>query len=240
MLFVLLAAPVVYAQNVNPASLHMSANRGGSAVLPLSQVASNSIEDGRGKKGAGIDTRADIQHALLGDFNGDGRTDMMFASGPGSWTVCLAQTFAFQCSVWRSTSDLSGGNILLGDFNGNGRTDMMVASGPGSWTVCLAQTSAFQCDIWRSTSDLSGEDILLGDFNGSGRTDMMVSLGLGRWNVCFAETFAFVCNVWNSNLNAFVPDVVQERASGGAWKAEAMPLGAVKSVAPSLSFLAAS
>ena len=141
-------------------------------------------------------TSADVPRMFTGDFNGDGRTDL------------IGQMASGQLRLWPSTGDLSadsrlfttatsrivGGGwtltnvprIITGDFNGDGRTDV------------IQQLTNGQLKIWPSTGDISADNLLFtsatarivgsgwtqanipriitGDFNGDGRTDIIAQL----------------------------------------------------------------
>ncbi|MEU8664414.1 FG-GAP-like repeat-containing protein [Actinoplanes philippinensis] len=135
-------------------------------------------------------TTTNIQRILTGDFNGDGRADIIGQDSTG------------QLRAWPSTGDMSADNklftgaarivgtgfsaasfprLLTGDFNGDGRTDL------------LAQNASGQLKVWGSTGNLNGgvlfpgsgvvvgsgytatafPRILTGDFTGDGRTDII-------------------------------------------------------------------
>ncbi|MEU4165134.1 FG-GAP-like repeat-containing protein [Actinoplanes sp. NPDC026670] len=139
--------------------------------------------------GTGFSTTA-FPRLLTGDFNGDGRTDL------------LGQNAAGQLKAWGSTGNLNGGvlfpgsgvvvgtgftttsipRILTADFTGDGRTDI------------IGQDSTGQLRAWASSGDLSADArllpgpvrivgsgwtttniprILTGDFTGDGRTDII-------------------------------------------------------------------
>ncbi|MFC7205947.1 SpvB/TcaC N-terminal domain-containing protein [Comamonas endophytica] len=85
----------------------------------------------------------------LGDFNGDGITDMIGDTGGGGiWHVCLSTTSGFNCESWSSHQGGRDNNVF-GDFNGDGLTDMMAHTGEGgSWHVCLSTGSGFSCSYW--------------------------------------------------------------------------------------------
>ena len=145
---------------------------------------------------------------LVGDFNGDGRTDVTllrripgwgtmpvaFANGDGSWGITngLIGPFADWATV-------SGVQVLTGDFNGDGRTDVTLlrripgwgtmpvafANGDGSWRITNGLIGPFA--DWAT---VSGVQVLTGDFNGDGRTDVTLLRRIPGWGtmpVAFAN-----------------------------------------------------
>jgi hypothetical protein len=123
---------------------------------------------------------------LVGDFDGDGRTDIALTGGWGWWTLPVAfsngdGTFAVSnndigdFAVWAT----EGATKALGDFNGDGRTDialtgvqgwgtipMALSNGDGTFTVANPGVGDFAIyATWEGS-------VLTGDFNRDGRTDI--------------------------------------------------------------------
>jgi hypothetical protein len=180
--------------------------------------------------GTGFSTTS-FPRLLTGDFNGDGRTDL------------LAQNASGQLKAWASTGNLSGGvlfpgsgvvvgtgftttniqRILTGDFTGDGRTDI------------IGQDSTGQLRAWASSGDLSADAklfpgpvrivgggwtttniprILTGDFNGDGRTDIIRQDSTG------------LLRVWASTGDLSADNRMfagQSRIAGGGWTQAAYP-----------------
>ncbi|HEY4942215.1 MAG TPA: FG-GAP-like repeat-containing protein, partial [Rhizomicrobium sp.] len=104
---------------------------------------------------------------FLGDFNGDGRTDLfdqnststaaLFSNGDGTFTSDGGD------------SSLATGTLVPADFDGDGCTDMLAqgASNLIHYFCSPATTSV-------SVTNFTGSTIVLGDFNGDGKSDLLV------------------------------------------------------------------
>jgi uncharacterized protein YbdZ (MbtH family) len=118
--------------------------------------------------------------AASGDFNGDGRTDVLLVNDNGSVTDWLGQadgTF-FSNHVNASYALPAGWQVATtGDFNGDGVDDVLLRnSSSGTITEWLGQpTGGF---TWNSAAtyglDSSWHVAGAGDFNGDGRADVLL------------------------------------------------------------------
>jgi hypothetical protein len=143
---------------------------------------------------------------IIGDFNGDGLTDVAHArTGWGYWRVSLAQAGGgFITEDWSTganpaLNNLADGNeaVITGDFSGDGLTDVAHArSGWGYWRVSLAQVGGgFITEDWSTGSILAlntysdgSEAVITGDFNGDGMTDVAHSRSKwGGWQILVAQ-----------------------------------------------------
>jgi RHS repeat-associated protein len=144
----------------------------------------------------------DVNRAITGDFNGDGKTDLAFVEGWGATapvSIYLSRGRAFAAAVAGpsrmvnaddNVAQLDIARVGVGDFNGDGKTDLAAAEG--------SDANAYAMSIYLSNGDgtfamptagpqrtiTSGADIKrihYGDFNGDGRTDILAVEGWNSW-----------------------------------------------------------
>jgi len=153
----------------------------------------------------------------LGDFNGDGRSDVFYATG-SEWRVSYSGT-----SAWTTlnTSTATRASLAFHDFNGDGRTDVFRSSG-GKWSVSYGGTSSW---VTLNTQAATLAELAFGDFNGDGRADVFRATG-SAWQVSWGGTTTW--RTLNSSLHTlpslrlgdFNGDGITDgfRADGVTWK----------------------
>jgi hypothetical protein len=117
---------------------------------------------------------------LAGDFNGDGRTDIVtFTRGDsGLVIVSLSNGSGFEPATTWHTHFASGDEVpAVGDFNGDGKDDIVTFTRGerADVFVSLSDGAKFVQDAWKWHDYFAaGQEIpLAGDFNGDGRTDIV-------------------------------------------------------------------
>ncbi len=138
---------------------------------------------------------------VLGDFNGDGLTDIAlvrqtpgwasipiaFAVGDGTWRITNGPAPSF-ITDWAHTP---GVRIVTGDFNGDGLTDIALvrqtpgwgsipiafAVGDGTWRITNGPAPTFISD-W---AHQPGVRVVAGNYNGSGLTDIALVRQTPGW-----------------------------------------------------------
>jgi hypothetical protein len=138
--------------------------------------------------------------AGIGDFNGDGRSDVLWRDASGTLSEWLGQSNG--SFAWNSKAAFQIGTDWqlagTGDFNGDGIDDLLWRnSGTGQATEWLGQSDG--TFAWNANFNLSTNFHLAGtgDFNGDGITDLMwrdASGNLSEWLGQSNGSFA-----WNPN-----------------------------------------
>ncbi len=137
-----------------------------------------------------------LMRYVIGDFNGDGRSDVLFqAAGTNApWSLALGNadgTFSISdqansmfSGVTLLDAHTGGTNYHAADFNGDGRIDLLAAAVTGgSMNLYINTGSGF------TTTTLSGPSFgnrtLVGDFNRDGAADILYqNAGTGSpWSV---------------------------------------------------------
>ncbi len=133
-----------------------------SQIRDVDVVTDPLVNDGTGNQSEAQPAPAGRQFSLLGDFNGDGRTDgfdgaaqkAYFSVGDGTFTADTAHTAA------------SAG--IAGDFDGDGCTDVLQQG--------ATNNVVYYCNPAVATAtapNLTSSAVVSGDFNGDGITDLL-------------------------------------------------------------------
>jgi FG-GAP-like repeat len=131
--------------------------------------------------------------SFIGDFNGDGRSDVLLrgVSGWDTTPVYLSNgdgtfTFSNAADTTKTLFNLPSAQAFIGDFDGDGKTDVLVKGVAGWDTTPVFFSSGDGTFRFSNAADPSktifnfvGAETLLGDFDGDGKTDVLLKNGAG-------------------------------------------------------------
>lgn len=113
-----------------------------------------------------------------GDFNGDGKADVLGTWEGGRLFVSLGASREWiPQSVFTSVKTLK-----IGDFNGDRKSDVFIAHS-GHWYVSYG----WPMYVWKSINKSDVKDVKLVDLNGDGITDVFSARG-GNWYISYGGT----------------------------------------------------
>lgn len=148
--------------------------------------------------------QSDNARPLVGDFNGDGRSDLALVGAAswhtipvalsganGTWSVINVDVGAF--GAWANTSNAK---VVVGDYDGDGRTDIALVGGAGWSTIPVAFSNgdgSFRVEnrpvsSFGTWAAVPGVIVVPGDFDGNGRTDLALVGGSGWTTIPIATS----------------------------------------------------
>lgn len=140
----------------------------------------------------------------LGDFNGDGRTDLLCRDASRIMIDYADTAGRFGGTNWSLNTAWcthAGAQIHLGDFNGDGRTDLMCRDPGRLWFDYADAAGRFATTDWYLDTTWcteAGAVLHLADVNGDGRTDLLCREP-SRLRVDYASTLGrFATTDWSS------------------------------------------
>ena len=137
--------------------------------------------------------------ARLGDFNGDGKNDLLAPGGGTSWAVGQSDGSKFNGSIWSTGVTNSPTWLGVGDFNGDGEDDFATCLN-SEYKVNLSTGSSFQTGttVWSTWG--CGSSVRVGDFNGDGMDDIIVPAGGTSWVVGQSDGKKFNGSIWSTGV----------------------------------------
>jgi RHS repeat-associated protein len=169
----------------------------------------------------GIPWSSDAYTVIVGDFNGDGKTDIFLqANGPGDSYLLLTDSSGHISGITQTIPEMAMGiawsadqhRLVAGDFGGVGRAGLFFQpTTPGGTSAVVYTdtngqfTSAAPVQTWEDgylgfNWSASDANIYAGDFNGDGRADLLIQ----AQPIQGEDTEANVTFAYPQNMNGVV------------------------------------
>ncbi len=139
----------------------------------------------------------------IGDFDGDGRTDIARIRTPGSdWHIALSRGDRFENAMWPGLwiHDAFETKFFVADFNGDGKSDVRTVScldrtvsaavvHECTWRESDSVGSGFaEARAWRTTHRFLPQVFVVGDFDGDHRADVaFTKVNEIAWYIDYAD-----------------------------------------------------
>jgi len=206
--------------------LQVGTQRGQTIEFSLGDSRSNAIfgeTRGSGAFNLASSFSGDSLWVKTGDFNGDGRTDVLRRTTANKIETWIAQgdgSFTRSSSFNYSGGQTDNADVALGDFNGDGKTDFFIGSqNPvGNGNRLYLGNGAGQFSIGTSDSSADMYGLVSADFNGDGLDDIayssfagggvFVRMGLANGSLTTAQAI-------NLTSSSFDINFVVARSGGG-------------------------
>jgi hypothetical protein len=120
----------------------------------------------------------------VGDFDGDGRDDVIARTESGRWWVGLARERRFETSRWGAWSgDVNWLDVTIADYDGDGKDDVAGRTPTGAWWVARSESGAFVNQRWGMWSpEVLWQAVAAMDVNDDGKADLVGRTPAGqRW-----------------------------------------------------------
>lgn len=163
----------------------------------------------------------------VGDFNGDGKSDIFARTNTGKLYVGMANAAgtAFSTRLMTTWSATGGWtNVLVGDINGDGKADVIGRTSAGVWSAALTNSTGtasttYTMGTW--TTGITYPFVGLGDVNGDGKADLIARGSNGQWyaGIINADaTTGFTTRTmanWSATSTAWTNDAVLDLNGDG-------------------------
>jgi hypothetical protein len=133
-----------------------------------------------------------------GDFNNDGRTDILGRTAAGQWWLAVSNGSAFTTVTFGGWNEAANWrDVILGDFDGNGFLDVAGRTASGQWWIGKNNGNILTFSFfgaWNEAADW--RNVRAGDFNGDGTTDIAGRTSNGQWWVATSNGSALSTSFW--------------------------------------------
>ena len=137
-----------------------------------------------------------------GDFNGDGKTDLIEFNPDKKFYVLTSNESVFNNkTIWGSNGTFTPDRYRFADFNGDGKTDLIEYASNANFYVWLSNGTSFEPHtLWGSNGADVYDRYELADFNGDGKSDLIEIAANGNLYIWLSNgTFFKDYTIWMEN-----------------------------------------
>jgi GH25 family lysozyme M1 (1,4-beta-N-acetylmuramidase) len=123
----------------------------------------------------------------VGDFDGDGKSDLSLKTDDGHWFINYASN---GFGPWDVNVTNYGGidaKPSVGDFDGDGKSDISVKTDDGHWLIDYAKNNFGFWDVNLASYGGTEAQSAVGDFDGDKKFDLSVRTDDGRWLIDYSK-----------------------------------------------------
>jgi hypothetical protein len=206
-------------------------------LVYLTQVINVQLGNGDGTFQPPISTPQpgfDPQALCVGDFNGDGKTDVILADATGRYYALLGNgNGTFLAPI--VTAGSAGGTLVPVDVNGDGKLDLLSTSyGEAAITVSLGNgDGSFQPSVFLLNT--TAKQMVTADFNRDGKVDIAATwpnqmylyfgVQIAGLNVGSGHSGSFVAGETGATYQLTVGDLAFTASSGTVTVVDTLPAG---------------
>ncbi len=129
---------------------------------------------------------------LEGDYNADGKADILCHTASGTTQVALATNAGWGPQGNWLTSWCPGDDFGTGEFNGDGKQDLWCHLTSGTTRVALSTGTSFIAEGDWLTNWCAVGRFQIGEFNGDGKQDLLCHIADGTTKVALSTGTAFI------------------------------------------------
>ncbi|MEP7336847.1 MAG: putative Ig domain-containing protein, partial [Acidobacteriota bacterium] len=135
-------------------------------------VTATDSNDCTGSRSYSITIGASFAHAVVNDFDGDGKSDLMGWFGKQSqWQIAGSADGKQRIVQWEKAFDPLSDVMACGDYDGDGKYDLGVFHrATGQWLINSSKDGATITEQW----GIAGDVPVPADYDGDGKTDIAV------------------------------------------------------------------